>query len=244
MTSLPFKRALLAGFLTLFLSAEPASGYINLQDCGGFCPDCVPPCDYPFSEYCSPILIDISGAGFHLTDAQHGVQFDIAGNSKPVQIAWTAPGAMNAFLVLDRNGNGIIDNGKEMFGNFTNQPPSPDPNGFAALAEFDMPENGGNGDGLIDDRDAIFTSLRLWIDKNHDGISQSDELFTLPMMGVHSISLSYRDSRRRDQYGNLFRYRSVVNVLERRHSEVGPAAYDVFFTGYSIEATDASAISP
>jgi hypothetical protein len=208
------------------------SGNALMQACNP-CPDCVPPCDSPISEYCSPIIIDVSGGGFHLTSAQDGVRFDIAGNGRPLQIAWTASGAMNAFLVLDRNGNGLIDNGKEMFGNFTEQPPSANPNGFAALAEFDKLENGGNGDGIIDSKDIIFSSLRLWIDKNHDGVSQPDELFTLPSMGIHSISLSYREIRRRDQYGNLFRYRSRLNLLDQDLAKGGPVAYDVFFTGFS-----------
>lgn len=195
----------------------------------------LPPCD-PYGNFCSPIIIDVSGSGFHLTNAQDGVSFDMEGNGKPIQLAWTARGALNAFLVLDRNGNGTIDNGKELFGNFTPQPSSLTPNGFAALAEFDKPENGGNGDGIIDEKDTIFTSLRLWVDINHDGISQPDELFTLPSLGVFSISLKYRESRRSDQYGNKFRYRGRINMTGQQEdlSEAGPVAYDVFFTAATI----------
>ena len=181
---------------------------------------------------CSPIIVDVSGRGFQLTNAQSGVQFDITGTGKPIQIAWTAQGSMNAFLVLDRNNDGLINSGSELFGNFSPQPKSLFPNGFAALAEYDKEENGGNGDGIIDNRDAIFSELRLWIDSNHDGISQPDELFKLPDMGLFSISLAYKESRRVDQFGNLFRYRSEINVFheQRDQSKASPVAYDVFLT--------------
>jgi hypothetical protein len=179
---------------------------------------------------CSPIIIDFGGNGLKLTNAQNGVQFDITGTGKPVQIAWTARGATNGFLVLDRNGNGLIDNGTELFGNFSPQPPSKEPNGFLALAEFDKPEKGGNSDGVIDQNDAIFSSLRLWVDVNHDGIAQFDELFRLPDLGVFSISLNYKESRRVDEYGNQFRFRARINVKDQQEdaSEAGPLAYDVF----------------
>jgi hypothetical protein len=173
-------------------------------------------------------VLDLDGRGFFLTDAKNGVKFDITGTGKPVQIGWTAEGSANAFLCLP-DSDGKCDDGKDLFGNFTPQPPSARPNGFAALAVYDNPENGGNGDGIIDARDHIFSSLRLWIDANHDGICQAEELFTLPAKGVTSVSLNYHLSERRDQYGNLFRYRSRVNPDGTpEDSEVGRVAYDVF----------------
>ncbi len=160
----------------------------------------------------SPIILALNGR-FDLTSAADGVKFDMAGNGTPLQMAWTAPGADNAFLALPR-ADGLVHSGQQLFGNFTPQPPSATPNGFAALAVYDDPKNGGNGDGIIDARDAVFASLRLWIDANHDGISQPEELHTLPSLGVKSISLTYKADQRTDQYGNVFRYHAQVNPGE------------------------------
>jgi len=170
-----------------------------------------------------------------LTDVAGGVKFDIVANGTPINVAWTRADSNDAFLALDRNHNGLIDSGAELFGNFTSQAPSAKrggANGFLALQVFDDPANGGNGDGQITDDDAIWPALRLWVDANHDGVSQADELRSLADNGVRAISLHYVQQKTIDEFGNLYRFRSLVTMDKDAADLGGPIkrrAVDVFF---------------
>jgi len=143
-------------------------------------------------------VVDLSGAGFKLTSVGGGVRFDIHANGQRQQLAWTSGGWDGGFLVLDGDGKGRIGNGTELFTGLPAQPAAggkPWPTGFRALAAFDQPANGGNSDGQIDARDAVYSHLRVWVDSNHNGVSDPGELLSLPRLGISSISLKYERSR-------------------------------------------------
>ena len=192
--------------------------------CGNYnwCDECSC-CSYMYEA----ILIDVTGDGYALTSPTTGVAFDMAGGGTTTQVAWTSASSNVAFLALDRNGNGRIDNGSELFGPYTAQPgPVGERNGFNALAVYDQPAYGGNGDGWIDARDAVYSKLLLWIDRNHDGISERDELFTLSQLGIRRIRVSREDSQRQDAFGNIFHYRAQM-INDRSPQGESRWAYEV-----------------
>jgi hypothetical protein len=164
-----------------------------------------------------------------LTNAGNGVLFDITNDGVKEKLSWTAASSDDAWLALDRNGNGEIDDGRELFGSSTFQPYPAEgetKNGFRALAVYDKSAQGGNNDNQIDSRDAVFNQLKLWRDLNHNGISETNELQNLADSDIRVIELDYRESRRQDEHGNWFRFRAKVR--DARGAQVGRWAWDVF----------------
>lgn len=174
-------------------------------------------CQEPFNcDDGTPILIDLDGGWFELTDLSGGVDFDIDRDGTAERVSWTRMGSGDGWLALDRNGNGTIDDGGELFGDVTDQPLSDDPHGFSALAVFDTTDRGGDGDGWITPVDEVFSDLRLWIDANHDGRSQPEELTGLQDQGVTALHLFFVESRSRDGHGNRLRFQAAVQTTAGR----------------------------
>ena len=141
-------------------------------------------------NFSDPLILDLDGDGIELTRTEDGVDFDIDGDGVKEQTAFIK--GDDALLYLDQNGNGTVDNGKELFGDQEG-----DANGYSELARYDE-----NNDGKIDDLDAIYTELRLWQDKNQDGKNQSTESMSLLEAGIKSIQLKYNEIMKDDNKGN------------------------------------------
>jgi hypothetical protein len=166
--------------------------------------------------------------GIRLTGLDDPVWFDIDADGALDLMSWT--NRSEGILALDRNGNGTIDNGAELFGNFTLLSDGTRAlNGYLALAELDTWLFGGNGDSVINPADSAFGSLRLWTDRNHDGLSQPEELATLSESGIRRLSLDYARSQRTDRYGNEFRFRSWAWQAGHNGIERPVLTWDVFF---------------
>jgi hypothetical protein len=131
-----------------------------------------------------PLAFDLGGFhGIDTTGSGNRIVFDHNADGVKNGTGWLRE--YDAWLALDKDGNGTIDNGPELFGDNTIKSNGESAqNGFDALADWDV-----NADGIIDAQDEIFTELRLWRDLNQDGISQSEELLTLSDLNIASINL-------------------------------------------------------
>jgi hypothetical protein len=167
----------------------------------------------PFKWH-SPLAIDLNNDGIKTLSLEDGVKFDLLNNGTPSQIGWIS--GKDGLLALDRNGNGKIDNGSELFGGGVGE-------GFAKLASFDS-----NGDGLVNRNDRDFGSLKIWQDGNSNGVTDRGELQALSVFGIKSLTVahtSYAESAELDKQGNILGERGSVTTTKDKTLDM----VDVYF---------------
>lgn len=175
----------------------------------------------------SPIVIDVTGEGFYLTDNAHGVKFREQSDSPLVELSWTDPAHHNAWLVRPNADGSVTSLADNFFGNLSPQPVSAMQNGYSALSYW-MQQVGCGKLTRLDATNcpAVWSKLRLWQDANQDGVAQPGELHTLTDLGVYALSLTFHASRQVDQYGNQFRYEG--HIWDATGTDHDNRTYDVF----------------
>ena len=179
-----------------------------------------------------PLILNLAApaarASITLSPPSQGVWFNIqdetdltSGQAILRPISWPIDAADNRFLVLPDE-DGAVASVRQLFGNYTVDPETGNTteNGFLALARYDA-----NGDGIIDARDPIYTRLRLWADRNRDGIVQPRELAGLAETGIAAIDVQSDTVNEIDRYGNRTEQRSVYRTFNGTYG----AIFDVWF---------------
>ncbi|EAA3799221.1 hypothetical protein DOQ73_23490, partial [Salmonella enterica subsp. enterica] len=164
-----------------------------------------------FIQRRDPLTLDLDGDGIETVSSNSGIVFDFDGDGLKTGTGWVK--GDDGLLVLDHNGNGYVDNGRELFGVDTlksNGQKAVD--GFDALRDLDS-----NGDGVFDTRDIQFANVQVWQDLNQDGVSQANELKTLTEHNITVINLEATTSSE-DSNGNLI---SAVGSFVRGDGSVG-----------------------
>lgn len=130
-----------------------------------------------------PLIIHLGDKEeIELTTLENGVNFDLDNNGFAEKTAWI--GTEDAFLAIDKNKNGIIDNGGELFGDrFVMENGEIASSGFMALTSLNE-----NSDKVIDSKDSVFEDLYIWTDSDHDGKTDEQELKTLGQANISSIN--------------------------------------------------------
>ena len=175
---------------------------------------------------CSPIVVDTRRDGIELGPAGRGVSFDVNADGFRDYVQWVRPGGDEAFLTLDRNRNGLVDDGSELFGVGTPLlEGGTAPNGFVALAQYDRPLLGGNDDGVISRTDAIWPELAMWVDVNADGVATRNEMRRPESFGLTSFGTIPKVRRYIDPAGNSLPYWAWAGAGRRERAVM----VDVFF---------------
>ncbi|AGB82462.1 hemolysin-type calcium-binding protein [Serratia sp. FGI94] len=169
-----------------------------------------------------PIILDLNRDGvIGTTGRDSGTYFDHDGNEFAESTGWVAP--EDGLLVLDSNGDGIIDSGNELFGNnATLKDGSKAKNGYELLAEYD-----DNQDGVIDHQDAIYEKLQVWQDKNDNGIVDDGELLSLADANIAAIGTDYKNSEYVDQHGNAHQQTGNITYTDGSQGISSDVWFDV-----------------
>lgn len=160
-----------------------------------------------------PLVFDLNGDGLNLRGAEDGVDFDMNGDGEQTRMGFIQ--GDDALLFLDTYGDGLVHDGTQLFGNQAGYE-----NGFEMLRAYDE-----NGDGIIDENDAIFDQLRLWVEKDPNGVCDEGETISLREAGITSINLNYDNVRLDDGSGNIV---GQTGSFTRSDGSSGYAA-DVWF---------------
>jgi hypothetical protein len=175
--------------------------------------------------------LDLDGQGIRTTSVlADPVLFDLNADGHNDLVGWTDPATENAFLYFDHNQNHVIDGGSELFGEVTIlQDGTRARDGFEALSAYDEMAHGGNGDGIVSPADRVWGKIRLWVDRNHDGLMTSDENFTLGQRQVTQINLAHTSAAPDiDLAGNDHRLKGTF--VQRTHGGViTRAVHDIYF---------------
>ena len=175
-----------------------------------------------------PITLDLNKDGkIDTTDLDNGVYFDHNGDKVAMKTSWI--GKEDGLLVHDRNNNGIIDDGSELFGNFTPLNPNNNlndknlaVNGYHALKSYDM-----NNDGIIDSNDEIYKHLKVWQDINGDGISQENELKTLEQANIKSLNLAFSNIDKDLDNGNNLMFEGNYTDNEGKEHKMADINFNI-----------------
>ena len=180
----------------------------------------------------TPIVLDLDANGIQTLSVDTGVQFDLLANGQPVQTGWVGSG--DGLLVMDRNNDGIINDGSELFGSSTVLADgSKAIDGYQALAQLDT-----NHDGVISSADAQFARLGVWVDGNADGSTGTGEVKSLAELNISQLSLKVETTSNTNN-GNLIGLTSSYQT----NDGVNHTAADVWFTVKSAQSSSANQLA-
>ena len=178
----------------------------------------------------SPLVLDLDGDGVETTSVENGTHFDHDGNDFAEKSGWV--GSDDGLLVRDVNGNGMIDDGTELFGNNSVLSSGETAkNGFEALADLDS-----NNDGVFNSADTEWNNVKVWKDANGNGMVDEGELLSLEQAGVAGINVDYKASTTVDASGNEHKQTGTFIKTDGTTGSV----HDVWFETDTTDTVDLS----